>query len=113
MLDRDSNWNAYRYLENLSHVSNNDNSKDDVDDPTNFGDSFLYHIFRCGSRHCEFKNKLILVNNVLSTATNRSHKCIVLSGNDPSSNGFYFSTCNKCKLQYDEKPSQNLNKRFN
>ena len=63
------------------------------------------------------KNKLIPANNVLSTATNISHKCIVSSGstyiNDPSSNGLYFITCNKCKLQYEEKTSQNLNKRFN
>ena len=68
-------------------------------------------------KHCQFQNKFVPVNNVLSTATNRLYKCIVPAGstclNDHSSNVVYLITCNKCKLQYVGETSQNLNKRFN
>ena len=83
----------------------------------NLGDGSLSHIFRCGSKRCQFRNKFVPVNNILSTATNRLYKCIVPAGstyvNDHSSNVVYLITCNKCKLQYVGETSQNLNKRFN
>ena len=75
--------------------------------------SSLSHIFRCGSKRCQFQNKFVPVNNILSTTTNRLYKCIVPAGsthvNDHSSNVVYFTTCNKCKLQYVGETSQNLN----
>ena len=102
LLDTDSNRDPDRYRANSIHDSNNDNSNNNVDNLTNLGDGSLYHIFRCGSRRCQFQNKFIPVNNVLSTTTNRLYKCIVPAGsayvNDHSSNVVYLITCNKCKL---------------
>ena len=100
-----------------SHDSNNNNSNNNVDDLTNLGDGSLYHIFRCGSKRCQFQNKFIPVNNILSTTTNRLYKYIAAADstyvNDRPSNMVYLITCNKCKLQYVGKTSQNLNKTFN
>ena len=79
--------------------------------------SSLSHIFRCGSKRCQFQNKFVPVNNILRTTTNRLYQCIVPAGsnyvNDYSSNVVYLITCNKCKLHYVGETSQNLNKRFN
>ena len=56
------------------------------------------------------------VNNVLSTTT-MLYKCIVPFGSscvyDCFSNVVYFISCDKCKLQYVAKTSQNLNERLN
>ena len=72
----------------------------------------LCHFFRCGSRRCQFQNKFVPVNNVSSTTTNISYKCIVLAGstyvNDYSSNVVYWITCNKCRLQNVGETPQNL-----
>ena len=46
---------------NLIHVCNNNNSNDNLDDLINLGDGFLYHIFRCGSKRCQFQNKSFLL----------------------------------------------------
>ena len=102
---------------NSIHVCNNNNPNDNLDDLINLADGFLYHIFRCGSELCQFQNKILPVNNTLSTTTNRLYKCIVRAGstyvNDHSSNMVYLITCNKYKLQNVGETSQNLNKRFN
>ena len=115
LLDRDSNWDPDRYWANSIQDRNNNTS--DVDGYNNLGDGSLSHIFRCGSKRCQFQNKFVPVNNILSTTTNRLYKCIVPAGstyvNDHSSNVVYLITCNKCKLQYVGETSQNLNKRFN
>ena len=117
LLGRDPNWDPDRYRANLIHDRNNNNSSNIVDDDTNLGDGCSYYIFRCGSKRCQFQNKFVPVNNILSTTTNRLYKCIVPAGstyvNDHSSNVVYLITCNKCKLQYVGETSQNLNKRFN
>ena len=88
---------------NSIHDSNNNNSNNNADRFTNLGDGSLYHIFRCGSKRCQFQNKFVPVNNLLSTTSNRFYKCIVPAGssyvNDHSSNVVYIITCNKCKLQ--------------
>ena len=80
LLGRDSNRGPDRYRANLIYDSNNTNSNSDIDDLTNLGDDSLYHIFRCSSKRCQFQNKFILFNNILSTTTNRSYKCIVPFG---------------------------------
>ena len=117
LLGRDPNQDPDRYRANSIHDRNNNNSNNIVDDHTNLRDGCLYYIFRCGSKRCEFQNKFVPVNNVLSTTTNRLYKCIVPAGstyvNDHSANVVYLITCNKCKLQYVGETSQNLNKRFN
>ena len=115
LLGRDLNRDLDRYWADSIHVCNNNNFNDNVDDLINLGDGFLYHIFRCGSKRCQFQNKIIPLNNILSTTTNRLYKCIVPAGstyvNDHSSNVVYLITCNK--LQNVGETSQNLNKRFN
>ena len=116
MLGRDSNLDPDRYRENSIHDSNNNNSNNNVGSLTNLRDGSLYNIFRCDSKRCQFQNKYIPVNSILSTSTNRLYKCIVPAGstyfNDHFSNVVYLITCNKCKLQDVEETSQNLNKRF-
>ena len=116
LLGRDSNRDPDCYRANSIHNSNDSISNNNVDDLTNLGDSSLYRIFRCGSKRCQFQNKFIPFNNILSTTTNRLYKCIVFAGstyaNDHSSNVVYLITCNKCKLQYVGERSQSLNKRF-
>ena len=111
LLGRDSNRDPDRYPSNSIHDSNNK-----VDDFTNLGDGSLYQIFRCGSKRCQFQKKVVPVNNILSTTTNRLYKCIVPAGstcvNDHSSNVVYLVTCNNCKLQYVGETLKNLNKRF-
>ena len=96
------NWHSDRYRANPIHNSNNDNSNNNVDGFNNLGRGSLSHIFRCGSKHCQFENKFVPVNNILSTTTNRLYKCIVPAGStyiiDHSSNVVYLITCNKCKL---------------
>ena len=52
-------------------VSNDDNSNNNIEDPTDLGDGFFFHIFRCSSRCCQFQNKFVPVNKVLSTTANR------------------------------------------
>ena len=88
-----------------------------INDFNNLDSGSLSHIFRCGSKRCQFQNKFVPANNILSTNTNKLYKCIVPAGstyvNDHSSNMVYLITCNKCKLQYVGETSQNLNKRFN
>ena len=115
LLGRDLNRDLDRYWADSIHVCNNNNFNDNVDDLINLGDGFLYHIFRCGSKRCQFQNKIIPLNNILSTTTNRLYKCIVPAGstyvNDHSSNVVYLITCNK--LQNVGETFQNLNKRFN
>ena len=100
----------------MIHDSNNNNSNNNVDGFNNLGASSLSHIFRCGSKCCQFQNKFVPVNNILSTTTNRLYRCIIPSGstyvNDHSSNVVYVITCNKCKLQYVREIFQNF-KRFN
>ena len=90
LLGRVSNRDPDYHRKNLIHDSNNDNSNNNTDDLTNLGDGSLYHIFKCGSRRCQFQNKFIPVNNLLSTTTNRLYNCIVTAGstyvNDHSSN---------------------------
>ena len=102
LLGRDSNRDPDRYLANSIHDNNNNSSYNNVDGFKNLGGGFLSHIFRCGSKRCQFQNKFVPVNNILSTTTNRLYKCIVPTGstyvNDHSSNVVYLITCNKCKL---------------
>ena len=117
LLGRNSNRGPDRYRANLIHDNNNDNSNSNADDLTNLGDGSLYHIFRCGSRRCQFQNKFIPVNNVLSTTTNTLYICIAHASstnvNDHFSNGVHLITCNKCEIQYVGETPQNLNKIFN
>ena len=117
LLCRDSNRDPDLYQANSIHDSNNDKSYNNVDGFNNLGDGSLSQIFRCGSKRCQFQNKFVPVNNILSTTTNRLCKCIVPAGstyvNDHSSDVVYLIICNKCKLQYVGETSQNLNKRFN
>ena len=117
LLGRDLDRDLDRYWADSIHVCNNNNFNDNVDDLINLGDGFLYHIFRCRSKRCQFQNNIIPLNNILSTTTNRLYKCIVPAGstyvNDHSSNVVYLITCNKYKLQNAGETSQNLNKRFN
>ena len=40
-------------------IANNNNSNNNVDDLNNLGDGSLYHIFRCGSKLCQFQSKFI------------------------------------------------------
>ena len=112
LLGRVSNRDPDYHRKNSIHDSNNDNSNNNTDDLTNLGDGSLYHIFKCGSRRCQFQNKFIPVNNLLSTTTNRLYNCIVTAGstyvNDHSSNVVCLITWNKCKLQYVGEISQNL-----
>ena len=115
LLGRNSNWDPDRCWVNSIHDSSNNNSNN-VDDLTNLGNGSLYHIFRCGSKRCQFQNKFIPVNNILSTITNRLYECIVPAGSTYVNDHFnvvYLITCNKCKLQHIRETSQNLNKRFN
>ena len=101
----------------MIHDSNNNNSNNNVDDLNNLGDGSLSHVFRCVLKRCQFENKFVPGNNILSTTTNRLYKCIVPAdstyANDHSSNVVYLITCNRCKLQHVGELSQNLNKRFN
>ena len=117
LLSRNSTRDPFHYRANLIYDSNNNNSYNNLYGFNNLGDASLSHIFRCGSKHCQFQNKFVLVNNILSTTTNRLFKCIVPIGstyvNDHLSNVVYLITCNKFKLQYVGESSQNLNKRFN
>ena len=116
LLGRDSNRDPDRYRTNSIHDSNNDNSNNNVDTFNNLGEGSLSHIFRCGSKRCQFQTKFVPVN-ILSTTSNRLYKCTVPAGstyvNDHTSNVVYLITCNKCKLQYVGETSQNLNKRYN
>ena len=70
LLGRDLNRDTDRYRVNSSHGSNNNNSYNNVDGFNNLGDCSLSHIFRCGSKRCQFQNKFVPVNNILSTTTN-------------------------------------------
>ena len=65
LLGRDSIRDSDRYRANAIHDSNNNNYNYNVDNLTNIVESSLYHIFRCGSKRCQFQNKLIPVNNLL------------------------------------------------
>ena len=65
LLGRDSIMDSDRYRANAIHDSNNINYNYNVDNLTNIVESSLYHIFRCGSKRCQFQNKLIPVNNLL------------------------------------------------
>ena len=70
LLGRDSNRDLNHYQANSIHDSNNNNNNNNnVDDLTSLDDGSLYHIFRCGSRRCQFQNKFIPVSYVLSTTT--------------------------------------------
>ena len=80
LLGRDSNWDPDRYRADSIDDSNNNNSNNNVDGFNNLGYGSLYHIFRCGSKRCQFQNKFVPVNNILSTTTNRLYKCIVPAG---------------------------------
>ena len=80
LLGRDSNRDPDCYQVNWIHDSNINNSNNNVDNLTNLSDSSLYHYFRCGSTRCQFQNKFIPVNNILSATTNRLYKCIVPAG---------------------------------
>ena len=117
LLGRDSNRDPDHYRANSIYDSSNNNSNNNVDGFNNLGDGSLSRIFRCSSKRCQFHNKFVPVNNILSTTTNRLCKCIVPAGsthvNDHTSCVVYLITCNKCKLQYVGETSQNLNKRFN
>ena len=66
LLGRDSKRDPDRYLANLIHDSDDNNSNNNVDDLTNLGDVSLYLFFRCGSKRCQVQNKFIPVNNILS-----------------------------------------------
>ena len=61
LLVRDSNQDLGCYQANLIYGSNNDNSNNNVDGFNNLGDGSLSHIFRCGSKHCHFQNKFLLL----------------------------------------------------
>ena len=80
LLNRDSTRDPDRYRANSIHDSNNNNSNNNVDGFNNLSDGSLSHIFRCGSKHCQFQNKFVPVNNILITTTNRLYKRIVPAG---------------------------------
>ena len=65
LLGRDLIRDSDRYQANGIHDSNNNFSNCNVDNLTNIAERSLYHIFRCGSKDCQFQNKLIPVNNIL------------------------------------------------
>ena len=76
-LGRDLNRGLDHYQVNWIHDSNNIHT---VDTLRNLGcGSFCYIFIQC-LRCCQFKNKFMPVNNVLSTTTNKLYKCIVTSG---------------------------------
>ena len=103
LLGRDLNRDPDCYRTNSIHDSNNNNSNNNADSFNFLGDGSLSHIFRCDSKRCQFQNKFVPVNNILSTTTNRLYNCIVPAAsnyvNDHSCNLVYLITCNKCKLQ--------------
>ena len=80
LLGRDSNQDPDRYWANSIHDSNNNNSNKNIDGFDNSDDGSLFHIFRCGSKRCQFQNKFVPVNNILITTTNRLYKRIVPAG---------------------------------
>ena len=102
LLGRDSDRDPDRYRVNLIHDSNDNNSNSNVDGFNNLGNGSLSHIFRYGSKRCQFQNKFVPANNILSTTTNRLYKCIAPASstyvNDHSSIAVYLITCNNCKL---------------
>ena len=104
LLGRDSNQDPDRYWANSIHDSNNNNSNKNIDGFDNSDDGSLFHIFRCGSKRCQFQNKFVPVNDILSTTTaNRFYKYIVPAGStyvNDHSNVVYLITCNNYKLQY-------------
>ena len=77
----------------------------------------LYHTFRYVSRCCQFQNKSMPFNIILSTTIDILYKCIVSAGltyaKDHSFHLIHLITFNKCKLQFEGETSQNLNKRIN
>ena len=79
LLGKDLNRDQDRYRANSIHDNNNNNSYNNVDEFNNFGGGSLSLIFRCGSKRCQFQDKFVSVNNILSTTTNRLYKCIVLA----------------------------------
>ena len=60
------NRDPYCYRVNSIHDNNNNNSNNNADNFTNLGDGSLHHIFRCGLKCCQFQNKFIFVNNILT-----------------------------------------------
>ena len=81
------------------------------------GDGLLKHIYKCGSKRCQFQHKFIPQNNIISTVTNRIYECVVPSGstyiNCHSTNVVYLITCSNCSLQYVGETINKLNERFN
>ena len=61
LLGMDSNGDPDRYRANLIHIRNDDNSKNNIYDPTDLGDGCLCHIFRCVSRRYQFQNNASLL----------------------------------------------------
>ena len=53
-LGRDSNWDPDHYRANWIHDSNNVNFNNNLDNLINLGGGSFYHVFRCGSRCCQF-----------------------------------------------------------
>ena len=70
LLGRDSNRDPDRYRANSIHDSSNNNSNNNADGFNNLGEGSLSHIFRCGSKCCQFQTKFVPVN-ILSTTSNR------------------------------------------
>ena len=51
---------------NVKGTVGNNNSNDNVNDPTNLGDRSLCYIFRFVSRQCQFQNRFVLDNKLLN-----------------------------------------------
>ena len=102
LLGRGSNRDPDHYRANSIYDSSNNNSNNNVDGFNNLGDGSLPHVFRCGSKRCQFCNKFVPASNILSTTTNRLCKYSVPAvstyANDHSSCVVYLITCTKCKL---------------
>ena len=54
LLGRDLNRDPDRYWANSIHGSNNNSSNNNADSFNNLGEDSLSHIFRCGSKRCQF-----------------------------------------------------------
>lgn len=81
------------------------------------GDGSEVHVYKCGSKRCEFQKQFYPTDKVVSAATHRVHDVIVpentiyLNGHSP--NVIYLLTCMKCGLQYVGETVQKLNERTN
>ena len=81
------------------------------------GDGGQVHVYRCGSKRCNFQKQFFPTDKVVSSATHRISDVIVPDNtvylNCHSPNVIYLLTCNKCGMQYVGETCQKLNERIN